>query len=113
MTLNQLYYFQCVARTENFRAAAEDLYISQPSLSRSIDSLEKELGIMLFERSGIGISLTKAGTLFLEYVCMLIMDTGLGINFYIATVITAVIVVVANYLFSKLIVFRNKKEKTP
>ena len=41
---------------------------------------------------------------------MLIMDTGLGINFYIATVITAVIVVVANYLFSKLIVFRKRQD---
>ena len=79
MTLNQLYYFQCVARTENFRAAAEDLYISQPSLSRSIDSLEKELGIMLFERSGRGISLTKAGTLFLEYVNRILEDCDIAV----------------------------------
>ena len=54
---------------------------------------------------------SRISTLFLEYLCMLIMDTIMGINFYIATVITAVIVVVANYLFSKLIVFRKKKEK--
>ena len=48
MTLNQLKYFQAVARLQNFRAAAEELYISQPSLSRSIDSLEDELGVVLF-----------------------------------------------------------------
>lgn len=67
MTLNQLKYFQAVARTLNYRAAAEQLYISQPSLSRSIDSLEQELGVMLFERAGRGISLTGSGRLFLEY----------------------------------------------
>ena len=58
MTLNQLRYFQAVARLQNFRAAAEELYISQPSLSRSIDALEDELGVVLFERAGRGITLT-------------------------------------------------------
>ena len=67
MTLNQIYYFQTVAKYENFRKAAEELYLSQPSLSRSIASLETELGIFLFEKSGRGVSLTKAGKLFLEY----------------------------------------------
>ena len=61
MTLNQLRYFQAVARLQNFRAAAEELYISQPSLSRSIDSLEDELGVVLFEKSGRGIALTGSG----------------------------------------------------
>lgn len=68
MTLNQLKYFQTIARTENYHLAAEELYISQPSLSRSIAALEKELGIILFEKSGRGIALTKSGSLFLEYV---------------------------------------------
>lgn len=67
MTLNQLKYFQAVARTMNFRAAAEELYISQPSLSRSIDTLEHELGVVLFERTGRHIALTGSGRLFLEY----------------------------------------------
>ena len=51
MTLNQIYYFQTVARYENYRKAAEELYISQPSLSRSIASLESELGVLLFEKN--------------------------------------------------------------
>ncbi len=55
---------------------------------------------------------SRISTLFLEYICMLVMDTILGINFYVSTVVTAVIVVIANYVFSKFIVFRNKK-KTP
>ena len=79
MTLNQLRYFQAVARTLNFRAAAEDLYISQPSLSRSIDSLEKELGVVLFERSGRGISLTGSGRMFLEYASRILDECDIAV----------------------------------
>ena len=67
MTLNQLKYFQTVARLENYHQAAAELYISQPSLSRSIAALEKELGVILFEKRGRGIALTKSGVLFLEH----------------------------------------------
>ena len=79
MTLNQLRYFQAVARALNFRAAAEELYISQPSLSRSIDSLEQELGVMLFERAGRGISLTGSGRLFLEYTNRILDECDIAI----------------------------------
>lgn len=74
MTLNQIYYFQMIARYENYRKAAEELYISQPSLSRSIASLEAELGVALFEKSGRGIVLTKGGQVFLEYAERIIED---------------------------------------
>lgn len=50
MTLNQLIYFQKVATLENYHQAAEILYVSQPSLSRSMAALETELGITLFKR---------------------------------------------------------------
>lgn len=50
MTLNQILYFQKVARLENYHQAAEELYISQPSLSRSMAVLESELGVALFEK---------------------------------------------------------------
>ena len=53
MTLNQILYFQKVARLENYHQAAEELYISQPSLSRSMAALESELGVALFEKKGI------------------------------------------------------------
>lgn len=79
MTLNQLKYFQEVARLENIRAAAERLYISQPSLSRSIDSLESELGVSLFEKSGRGIVLTKAGRMFLEYADRILEDCDIAV----------------------------------
>lgn len=67
MTLNQLVYFQKIAALENYRRAAEALFISQPSLSRSMAQLEEELGVQLFEKSGRGVRLTRAGRLFLEY----------------------------------------------
>ncbi|MDO5411425.1 MAG: LysR family transcriptional regulator [Lachnospiraceae bacterium] len=67
MTLNQLQYFQTVARLQHYRQAAEVLNISQPSLSRAMAALEEELGVLLFEKEGRGIALTKYGRMFLEY----------------------------------------------
>lgn len=74
MTLNQIYYFRTVAKYENYRKAAEELYLSQPSLSRSIASLEEEFGILLFEKNGRGVNLTKAGRLFLEYADRIVKE---------------------------------------
>jgi DNA-binding transcriptional LysR family regulator len=68
MTLNQLLYFQSVARNQHFRQASLELNISQPSLSRSVSALEEELGIILFERAGRNIRITKYGQIFLEHV---------------------------------------------
>ena len=68
MTLNQLEYFQSVARLQHFRQAAELLKISQPSLSRSMAALEQELNLVLFEREGRNVVLTKPGRVFLEHV---------------------------------------------
>lgn len=80
MTLNQLYYFQMIAKYENYRKAAEELYIAQPSLSRSIASLEKEFGVALFEKNGRGITLTKGGKLFLEYADRIIHECEIAKN---------------------------------
>lgn len=67
MTLNQLQYFYQAAKTQHFNHAANNLSISQPSLSRAIASLEDELGVVLFERMGRNVTLTKAGQVFLEH----------------------------------------------
>ena len=53
-----------LARTLNFRRAAENLFMSQPSLSYQIKSLEEEVGFKLFERSGRGAVMTPAGAQF-------------------------------------------------
>ena len=64
MTLNQILYFRKVARLENYHQAAEELYISQPSLSRSMAALESELGITLFEKKGRGVVLPMPAAFF-------------------------------------------------
>jgi len=63
MELDQLRYFLQVATRGNFTRAAEDLLISQPALSRSIQKLEEELGQPVFERKTRSVSLTDVGTL--------------------------------------------------
>lgn len=63
MEIDQLRYFLQVAERGNFTRAAEDLAISQPALSRSIQKLEEELGQPVFERKTRSVSLTDAGTL--------------------------------------------------
>ena len=78
MTLNQLLYFQKVARCQHFRQAAAELNISQPSLSRSMAVLEEELDIILFERAGRNVHLTKYGKIFLEHVNRILHETALA-----------------------------------
>ena len=75
MTLNQLLYFRTVAAHQHFRQAAAELNISQPSLSRSIASLEEELNIILFERQGRNVRLTKYGRIFLEHAERILHET--------------------------------------
>lgn len=65
MTSLQITYFLKVADCMSFSQAAEELYVSQPSVSRQIQLLEKELGHLLFDRSRKNaISLTAAGMVF-------------------------------------------------
>ena len=52
MTINQLSYLITIAETGSLNKAAELLYISQPSLSGAVQELEKELGIIIFRRTG-------------------------------------------------------------
>lgn len=63
MELDQLRYFLKVAERGNFTRAAEELLISQPALSRSIQRLEEELGQPVFERLTRTLRLTAAGKL--------------------------------------------------
>ena len=68
MDLLQLRYFQVVARVEHMTKAAEELYIAQPSLSKTIHRLEKEIGVSLFDRQGRSIRLNQFGKVFLAYI---------------------------------------------
>lgn len=68
MTLLQLQYFQALAHELHYTRTAEELHISQPSLSYAINELEKELGVKLFQREGRKVILTVYGQQFLPYV---------------------------------------------
>lgn len=63
MDFDQLRYFVQIADRQSFTRAAEDLGISQPALSRSIQKLEEELGQPVFERKTRSVALTDAGLL--------------------------------------------------
>lgn len=63
MELRVLRYFLTVAREQSFTRAAEQLHITQPTLSRQISGLEEELRTILFNRNGRNITLTEEGLL--------------------------------------------------
>ena len=67
MNITQLKYVLEIAGSSSMREAASKLYVTQPALSASIRELEEELGILIFERTNKGISLTGAGREFLVY----------------------------------------------
>lgn len=66
-TLQQLRILKAVATEKNFTKAAEILYLSQPSLSKQIKTLEQNLNITLINRENNKISLTENGKVFLQY----------------------------------------------
>ncbi len=68
MTLQQLRYFQVLAKVEHYTKASQALCITQPSLSYAMSELEKELDVQLFDKHGKKISLSAQGHTFLKYV---------------------------------------------
>ncbi len=67
MNINQIKYVLAVASSSSMREASTKLFVSQPALSASISELENELGILIFERTNKGITLTDEGREFVEY----------------------------------------------
>lgn len=63
MEIRELRYFLAVAREENMTRASEMIHVSQPTLSKTIKSLEDELGQKLFERHAFRLQLTDEGIL--------------------------------------------------
>ncbi len=82
MTLNQLKYIIEIADTGSMTTAANNLFIAQPSLSKAVASLEKEMGITIFARSNRGVYLTEEGTKFLSYARQITEQTELLENEY-------------------------------
>ena len=68
MNLSSYRIFYAVANTGNISKAAKELYISQPAISKSIQKLEENIGVKLFERSSRGVTLTTEGELLYTHV---------------------------------------------
>lgn len=66
--LNNYVIFHTVAKAGNISKAANQLYISQPAISKAISKLEEELCTALFNRSSRGVTLTEEGQVLYEYV---------------------------------------------
>ena len=74
MNILHLKYAVEVAKTKSISKAAENLYMGQPNLSRAVKELEESLGIVIFERTTKGISVTPDGEEFLQYARRIIRE---------------------------------------
>ena len=80
MTTKQLTYAAELARTQNFNRAAENLFISQPTLTYQIRLLEDEIGFEIFARSGKGATLTPAGEQFIVTIRSVLTELNKAIE---------------------------------
>ena len=78
MDLGQLEAFVEVAQHQSFSKAAGALFLTQPSVTARIQTLERELGESLFERNGRGVRLTEVGSSFLPYAQRVLKDLQEG-----------------------------------
>lgn len=80
MNIYNLRYFVTLARIRQYTKAAEELCITQPSLSHAISQMEKELGVKLFEKNGHKITLTQFGEEFFSYAekTLDVLDDGIA-----------------------------------
>jgi LysR family transcriptional regulator, low CO2-responsive transcriptional regulator len=78
ITVTQLTTFLAIIRGGSVTAAADELMVTQPTVSSAISALGRELGCALFERDGRGVRLTSAGEAFLPYAADVVglLDAG-------------------------------------
>ena len=75
-TLRQLQYFIAVAENGTVSGAAQNLSISQSSVTEAIKELEQDLGVSLFERHARGLNITHKGQQFLRHATRILADVG-------------------------------------
>ena len=80
MTFDQMRYFIHLARVGSYTVAAQELYISQPNLTKYIAGMEKEFGFRLFDRSTHHVKLTTQGELLLKKVEPLFLSMSFAIE---------------------------------
>jgi len=74
MKLTQLRDLVAIVEHGSLRAAARQLDIAQPLLTRSVRALEKDLGVVLFDRQALGMTLTPAGRVFHQRACVIVNE---------------------------------------
>ncbi|MFI1018937.1 transcriptional regulator CynR [Streptomyces sp. NPDC020965] len=74
LELRHLRYLLAVAEHGNFTRAAEDLRISQPTLSQQVKQLERTVGVQLLDRTGRSVRLTDAGEMYVQYARRALRD---------------------------------------
>lgn len=77
MTLQQLKYVVTIADKGNISKAAQELFISQPSLTNAVKELENEVGFTIFERTNKGVIVSSKGSDFLGYARQVLQQYGL------------------------------------
>ena len=84
MDIRLMREFLILARTENYLEAAELLFVSQPTLSRHIMTLENELGVPLFERTTRYVRLSRYGKMLVPYAQQFLELSGQFNNLLLA-----------------------------
>lgn len=82
MTLQQLKYVIKISKSGSMHTAADELFITQPNLSKAIKDLELEMGITIFNRTNKGVLLTDDGTKFLSYARQVVEQANLLEDIY-------------------------------
>lgn len=82
MTLQQLKYVITISKSGSMHTAADELFITQPNLSKAIKDLEAEMGITIFNRTNKGVLLTDDGTKFLSYARQVVEQANLLEDIY-------------------------------
>lgn len=80
MELRHLRYFVALAECLNFTRAAEQVHVTQSTLSHQIRQLEEEIGQVLFERQGKRVVMSEAGEVFLAYAQKALNEVDLGLG---------------------------------
>lgn len=118
MEFRQLEYFHAVSKTGSFTRAAENLHVSQPSITNAIHKLEEELGILLFDRSQKKVALTVEGSAFLLRADRILRELNEAVsemndfrNLSKGTIKIAVPPMIGAYLFPN--IFTNFKREYP
>ena len=99
MTIQQCRYVLAIAKCGSFSKAAKQLFVAQSSLSIGVKSLESELNIQIFDRSGNGVCLTDAGAEFIRYAQQLCRDTDLIAERYGKTIQQKLYIATQHYDF--------------